>query len=87
MAECPSPCLQRSIDAICSVVANHHYKMELFIDDSSYLFIVSDVETQAVYGQKLIAFKHKKKFSYHLGLYFGGNRPAPHPMTVEMKKL
>lgn len=30
---------------------------------------------------------HKKKFSFPLGFYFGGNQPAPHQMEIEIKNL
>lgn len=78
---------KRVIEQICSVVANHRYKIQLDIFKDHYLFIVSDFETPVVYGSKMIPFKHKKKFGFPLGLYFGGNNPAPHEMTIEMKKL
>ena len=36
---------------------------------------------------KKFDFKYKKKtFGYLLGIYFGGNRKAPHSMKIKLKK-
>jgi hypothetical protein len=34
-----------------------------------------------------VPFTHRKKYAYPLGLFFGGNRKAPHKMTAALKNF
>lgn len=34
-----------------------------------------------------VPFTHRKKYAYPLGLFFGGNRTAPHKMTAALKNF
>jgi hypothetical protein len=62
------------------------YRLELQITDEAYKFTVSNLGQTIEFKSLWIPKHHKKKWNFYLGLYFGGNRTAPHPITVEIKK-
>lgn len=51
-----------------------------------YEFTVSQAENFHLLGRKTIPYWHKKKWSYALGVFFGGNRPAPQDMSIKIHK-
>lgn len=59
---------------------------ETSINQPVYLSIKIDYnkkEYRVMEGEP-IRFTHNKKFAYKTGLYFGGNRPAPHAIRVKI---
>lgn len=79
---------KRVITELCSVVANRQYILELIIMPDCYEFRVFDAERPAVrYGAASVDKTHKKKWSFPLGVFFGGNQAAPQTMTLQMKKI
>lgn len=77
----------RVIKELCSLVANRTYVMELKVLSDKYHFKVSDAEQPAItYSEDNITRYHQKKWSYPLGLYFGGDMKAPHDIIVKIKK-
>lgn len=55
--------------------------LEIKIDRGEYAFYVNDSPLVK------IPFKHKYKVSYPLGVFFGGNQPAPANMAIELNNL
>lgn len=77
---------KREIGDLCTVVANHFYDCVIKIHRAGYDFIVYNEN-----GEE-IAFEYYErananKLGWLLGPYFGGNRPAPHEITIKMRKL
>lgn len=76
----------RSFTRICQVNKFNFYRMTLIIRDGQYFFQVSNPRKPEEYSRYITEFSHKKKFCVKLGLYFGGSKPAPHNITIEIKK-
>jgi hypothetical protein len=70
---------------ICSVPINTEVEMYLHVSKHAYQFFVVDGDKSL--GAAEIGKSHDKKWGYPLGLYFGGNKTAPHCITVKMKSL
>lgn len=67
----------RVIKSISSCDIGKEYRIQLQITNWSYLFECNGDEVK-------IDHNHKKKFQYRLGIYFGGNEPAPHEIKIEL---
>ena len=71
-------------ELITTVQFNQFHHMQINTTPTFYSFIVKkdgfEVTTQ-------VQHNNSKKFGYPLGIYFGGNQPAPKTITIEMKKL
>ncbi len=78
---------QRITRDICECYANRPVRITLLVQSTFYEFIVEQHENEYPLGRVSIPYWHKKRFTFSLGLYFGGNNPAPNTMTVEIKKL
>jgi hypothetical protein len=76
----------RQIHELGEVLANKPYVIEIAITDSMYIFKITK-ENSATVGGAIIDHYHRKKFSFPLGLYFGGNKPAPHDMKIQIKNV
>lgn len=63
------------------------YDFSLKIKDGQYQFMVKETHTGTVVASESISTGHHKKWAYPLGLYFGGNNPAPHKMTFDISKI
>lgn len=72
--------------ALCEV--GQAYRLKLNITATEYVFAVYDLKGGAsnLIGQTVIARRHNKKLQYGLWPYFGGNRKAPHSMTILIDK-
>jgi hypothetical protein len=57
-------------------VLPYHYEFEVLTEDGSVQL-----------GRTTIRKTHRKKLSYAMGFYFGGNRTAPHDMSIDIKKV
>jgi hypothetical protein len=77
---------KRTIESVAVCDVGQLYRLNLRITANEYIFTVIDSPGKIV-GQTIIAKRHSKKIQYWLGLFFGGNRKAPHEMKVEIKKL
>lgn len=77
---------ERYFEDLCECVANHYYDCSLIISDSEYFFIVNK-ENGDVAARMAFSKGHKRKWAILLGPWFGGNRPAPHTITLQLKKL
>ena len=67
----------------CDFFKDYKIDIKLKVVDNSYMveFYVND---EFRYG-KTLATKVKRRISYPLSLYFGGNRKCPHNMHIELK--
>lgn len=78
----------RTVVPVCDISINRPYLIELTRTPGAYEIKVMAYEAPyMVLGMVVIPAKHNKRFTYPLGLYFGGNNPAPHTMTIEMKRV
>ncbi|MBC7947753.1 MAG: hypothetical protein H7Y42_07725 [Chitinophagaceae bacterium] len=76
----------RIMKDLCAVVANKPYIMRIEKYAGHYRFTVSDKVEKRTIGMYHIDYRHKKKLGFRLGLFFGGNQPAPVKLTIEIKK-
>lgn len=79
---------QRSFTKLCEISRTYLYDLTLIELPDRYVFDVKDGRTGLPITLTInsVSKLHHKKWSYHLGLYFGGNQKAPHSITVEMTK-
>lgn len=77
----------RDFKKICEVEIGKEYLMILNIYEPSYSFAVWSVGDGLPCGDTMIPKTHKKTWSYNMGDFFGGTFPAPHDITIEIKKL
>ena len=75
---------ERSIKDIVDVKLNEWVVCRLRIEYGKYLFDVITTNRDYAYT-RYVEHGHDKKLSYPLGVYFGGNNPAPKTMTIELK--
>lgn len=78
---------ERIINKICDVTTNKKILLSIYNLKNRYSFLVHDARNtwhQLAASEVLIT--HKKKWSYRLGSYFGGNNPAPHDITIKISK-
>lgn len=78
---------QRIAVDICHAMMNKPYLITLNIEDGFYELKVVVADTGYLLGSTSIPYWHKKKWSFPLGFFFGGNQPAPHSMSIEMKNV
>jgi hypothetical protein len=76
---------KRIIDSVATIEVGQVYRLKLNIMENEYLFSVEDSGAKII-GQTIIAKRHHKKMQYGLRLFFGGNRTAPHTMTILIDK-
>jgi hypothetical protein len=79
---------KRIIESVALCEVGQLYRFKLNITATEYMFSVFDLAGGAsnLIGQTIIAKRHSKKLQYGLWPYFGGNRPAPHYMTILLDK-
>lgn len=78
---------ERSITRICEIATYQRVKLSIDIIGNVYSFTVTDALNQYyVYGGIDILIEHKKIIGYKLGCFFGGNKPAPHDITIKISK-
>lgn len=63
------------------------YHIELTTLEKWYQFFLFEQGALVHFGNAAVQYYHNKKFKYRLGVYFGGNRKAPHEMKIEIKKV
>lgn len=74
---------KRISDVVAMVPFNQFVEMQIEIGPTFYLFSVKKDQIEL---STQVEHSNKKKWGYPLGVYFGGNQPAPKTMKVEMKK-
>lgn len=65
---------------------NHPYELGISVKSDKYFFYVIDIKSNEMIMHETITKTHNKKWSYPLGLYFGGNKKAPHKMKVKFER-
>lgn len=76
---------QRVIESICFIEIGKEYHITLDVLANNYCFRVYNSAGKQ-HGMRMIERYHNKHFKYRLGAFFGGNRPAPHKITIELKR-
>lgn len=75
---------------ICEVELNKWYRYELIYfsitKEIKYCVYDEDGNIMCSENHSLINLKHKLNFGYHLYLYFGGNKRAPHDIDIYMER-
>ena len=75
---------ERLYTDICEVAIGEYYEYTITLNKLGYFFSVKAPDSD--YASSLtIPKKHTKRFSYLLGFYFGGNKSAPHTVTLKTK--
>jgi hypothetical protein len=62
---------------MCDISIGSRTRISLTIEDNKYVFEVGNFETSVLHN-------NKHKFQYLLRPYFGGNKTAPHNITIEL---
>jgi hypothetical protein len=64
------------------------YRIELRISTDAYYFACDEKDGfyYRTNGEAIITHGHRKRFSYRLGVFFGGNRTAPHEIKIDLSK-
>jgi len=75
---------ERISEYMTSLSFNRSYDFSITVEDDCYRFAVR--KDNGTHGHTVF-FNHRKRIAYPLGVYFGGNNPAPHSMNIYMKKL
>jgi len=79
---------ERIIKELCDLKFFTWYRFQISIMEDRYLFDVSDTNnTWHKFAIESILKSHKKKWQFKLGIFFGGNKPAPKTMELEMKNI
>lgn len=78
---------ERKIKELCGATIGKEYLCSIDIIGDTYTFTVFNPHNlYLVYGGCDIEFRHEKKWSYRMGCFFGGDNPAPHEITIKIKK-
>jgi hypothetical protein len=77
----------RSIKWLCEIKEDFAALCKIEIRDTCYTFTVKDaLYTYYELGALNVPHDHDKKLAYPLCCYFGGNNPAPHDITIQIKR-
>jgi hypothetical protein len=73
---------------ICDLVIGRPYQIKLFVAHNAYWFSVKDnLSVWQPFQLIRIPFTHEKTHKYALGPYFGGQKRAPHKITIYLKNV
>jgi len=78
---------QRVIKHIAWCEIGKEYRLRLKVLDTSYYFDVYEPDAVKANGIVTVEHFHEKKLKYRLGVFFGGNKVAPHEIKIELEKL
>lgn len=80
---------QRKIEYLCDVNFYTSYILTIDITYNYPRIRFTVVQKDANYEKvsKIVEVSRLPRLSYYLGLYFGGNRTAPHDINVTIKKV
>lgn len=68
----------RRYQHICYVDFEKPYEYSIFITSTTYQFVVGNEVAFEDY-------RHNKRLQFALGFWFGGNKPASHKMSIEIR--
>ena len=71
---------------LCDVRFNEQNLFGISVQKNNYFFWVINSNSGTPVSSETINKDHKKKFSYSLGAYFGGDARAPHKMKIKFDK-
>lgn len=74
---------QRITGRFTDIPLHQSFVFELSVLKEVYVFTVYKESFETICQ---VQYKHKRKWSFPLGVYFGGNQTAPHKITIELKK-
>lgn len=77
---------RREIHPICACMIGQRYDLHLTILSTCYYLAVHYKGDVRSIGYAWVNHSHSKKFMYRLGVFFGGNKVAPHEMTIELNR-
>jgi len=77
---------KRLFSKLCECVANRQYECSIVVSPKEYIFMVIQKDNNHVLGIEHISKGHRKKISWLLGPYFGGNKSAPSLMKLKLSK-
>lgn len=77
---------KRVIQSICFCEIGKEYVLQLKVLATCYYLDVHRLGEMPILGHAWIDQYHNKQLKYQLGSFFGGNQPAPHLMTIELKR-
>lgn len=77
----------RIIKPICFCDLEVPYRLTLTIDNGVYTFKCLDADIDHIIGMAMVNSRNYKNFKYRLGVFFGGNQPAPHTMYINLSTL
>jgi hypothetical protein len=84
---------ERYIQEICDAKFEHMYQCSIRVEQGQYLFSVVDLsimtglplnKDERNHWEARFNTGHSKRWSFPLGVYFGGNAKAPHRMIIKM---
>lgn len=75
---------ERVVKDLIRVPLEEKIRCSIRVEKGNYVFTVS---TKEVNFTDKIPFNHSKTFAYPLGLYFGGNKKAPHKMDITINNV
>lgn len=75
---------ERVITDLCEVPIGVRVRCSIKIEYGKYIFKAEGPNIRAI---DYIEFRNDKKFSYPLGVYFGGNKTSPNTLKIQMKKV
>jgi len=76
----------RIIKPLCLCEIGKEYEIAIFISPFSYFLSCMPGNRIGKVEEVKIDHKNKKRFQYRLGCFFGGNIPAPHDITIKLKR-
>lgn len=74
-------------EQICEVNLNTDYHLKITISKNSYMFWVKDSDGDLLEVNTIFHDGKTRNLGYKLGLYFGGDKKAPHKMKVKISRL
>lgn len=77
----------RKEEFICDVDLEKWYIGEIKIENGNYYFNIKDEDGKEVLGYNSIQHQFSYNIGYNLDVFFGGNREAPHEMTIFINKV
>lgn len=78
---------RRLTQHVCHCMIGQQYDLHLKVLTTCYYLAVHYKSDVRSIGYAWVNHAHNKKFMYRLGVFFGGNKTAPHDIEIELKKL
>ncbi len=78
---------ERIMEDLCSIPPNVDFDLHLLISTEDYIFRVQQVYDATVKRTTHISKGHRRRNCYLLGPFFGGNRPAPRTLKLDLTRI